>query len=145
MKSAWLPTVLLLAVFSIIAFGCTKDDDAPVVTPTPVVKGGKGGDASITVSPIHEGINVDSCWIYIKYDAVVVPFNNQYDDSALCIEVDGKPVATFSNLNSGEYYLYGRGWDFIRSEKVRGGLPYVITDTNARTMHILNLPVADYQ
>ncbi len=82
--------------------------------------------------------------VYIKDYAPVIPANNVYDDSMACVEIDGKPTAKFTNLTSGEYYLYGTGWDNIRSERVRGGMPYVITDTNKATKHTIILQVQQY-
>lgn len=124
------PVLLLLAAVS-----CRKDDNNPEPS-------GKGGKATLQATPQHHGKNIDSCTIYIKYNTMDAPSNGQYDDSAVCVQVGGKPVATFTQLKKGPYYLYGRGWDPSISQNVVGGTPYTIADTTATT-YALNVPVTE--
>lgn len=91
--------------------------------PEPVIVAGKGGNATLNVTPQHHGRNIDSCTIYIKYNTLDKPSNSTYDDSAKCMQVNGKPVATFSGLKKGNYYLFGYGWDPQISLNVKGGAP----------------------
>jgi|SRR5690606_34181696 len=88
--------------------------------------GGKGGDATIEATPQHHSLNIDSCTIYIKYNTKELP--STFDDSAKCVMKGGKPVATFTNLKKGDYYLYGKGWDPSIIENVKGGIPYTIKE-----------------
>ena len=124
----------LLAVISILvlALGCKPDDEDP----TPV--GGKGGNATLHVVPRHHGRQIDSCTIYIKYNAIDAPANGLYDDSAKCVQVGGLPVATFTSLRKGNYYLFGYGWDpnSTPPDHVRGGYAYPLTSETDQTLEL---------
>ena len=127
---------MLAAGISLLA-ACKRDDDTP---PAPPLEGGKGGNATLKVTPQHHAQNVDSCTIYIKYAAQDAPADGNYDESAKCVMENGKPVATISNLKKGSYYLYGEGWDINGPYAVRGGIPYVISEET--TLNI-NVPVTE--
>jgi len=96
---------------------------------------GKGGNAVLNVTPRHHGKQIDSCTIYVKYNAVDAPVNGIYDDSAKCIKVGGIPVATFPGLRKGNYYLYGYGWDPSLSppKAVKGGFAYPLVDETTQS------------
>lgn len=104
--------------------------------PTPVA--GKGGNATLNITPQHHGKNIDSCMIYIKYNTSDMP--SSYDDSVKCVPQSGKPVGTFTGLKAGNYYIYGKGWDPNISQKVIGGKPYTITTEQS---YDLNLAVTE--
>lgn len=108
--------VALCAMIAVVS--CNRSDDSGPVA-------GKTGAAVIYATPQHHGKNIDSCTIYIKYNASEA--SATYDDSAKCVQVNGKPVATFTNLSNGKYYLYGEGYDPSISQGVKGGIPYEIT------------------
>lgn len=97
---------------------------------------GKGGNAVLKITPRHHGKNIDSCKIYIKYNTQDLPADGKYDDSATCVPDGGTPVATFSNLKKGNYYLYGSGWDPDIAQGVVGGTPYVISDENLQSYNL---------
>ncbi|MBW7912235.1 MAG: hypothetical protein H3C54_00680 [Taibaiella sp.] len=155
MKSALLSRyLLLLATVILVGAGCKKikrtENSVTVTTKggeTPKSTGGKGGNASFEITPNHNGIDIDSCMVYIKYDASVVPINGQYDDSTWAVRNEKDktqpPVAKFSGLKPGNYYIYGKGWDIIRSVHVHGGLPFIIIQDNVNTNHIYNLPLME--
>lgn len=157
MKSAFQSRALLfLLAVVMIAASCSKlkkdNKDSSQTTSTtidgnPVVPdAGKGGDAAIRVIPNHDGLNIDSCKVYIKYNSAVIPADGQYDDSVWAmVNDDGTPIASFYNLKAGRYYLFARGWDIIRSEKVRGGLFFTIERDMATTSHVFTLPIQNYE
>src|SRR5690606_7382445 len=61
---------------------------------------GKGGAAELRITPEHHGNVIDSCMMYIKYNAQDKP--SSYDDSAWCVPVgSNSSVATFSGLKKG--------------------------------------------
>lgn len=105
-KYALLAGMLLLGA-------CSKDDD-------------KKTPFTLNVTPKHHGRAIDSCTIYIKYNAIDAPGNGIYDDSVRCAPVNGMPVATFRNLSRGNHFLYGYGWDPQLSppKAVKGGFAY---------------------
>ena len=153
MKSALLSrSTLILAVVLLTGVGCRKlkhSESGKTVTQiqgeTPAPQGGKGGNATLKITPNHDGLIIDSCMVYIKYDASVIPFDNQFDDSAKARIIDGKTYATFSGLKTGNYYIFGRGWDLVRSEKVSGGMPFIITEEHKGTTHSFDLAIMDYE
>lgn len=111
---------VLITIFVVISVGCKNKTDPPADI------GGKGGTAVLKITPQHHGKNIDSFAVYIKYnsqDAASV-----YDDSAEVIMENSKPVATFSQLKKGKYYILGRGWDSSISDDVKGGMPQTITE-----------------
>lgn len=124
MRLAWLSKALLIAVCTVSIISCEKkiDDSTPKKTTTVA---GKGGDNTLLITPVHDSVNVDSCMVYIKYNTDVTPVT--FDDSAKCKMVSGKPVATFKELKQGQYFIWGKGWDLIRSQTVTGSVPYTIT------------------
>lgn len=125
MRPAWLSKVLLIAVCSVAVISCEKNKTTtPTVNNTASV-GGKGGDNTLHIVPVHDSVYVDSFMVYIKYDATVTPVT--FDDSFKCKKVNGFPTATFSGLKQGNYYIWGKGWDLIRSQTVTGSVPYTIT------------------
>lgn len=157
MKSALLSRyLLLLAAVILVGAGCKKikrtENSVTVTTnggETPKSTGGKGGNASFEITPNHDGVDIDSCKVFIKYDASVIPVNNQFDDSVWAVR-DARdrtkpPVATFSELKPGNYYIYAKGWDIIRSVHVHGGLPFIIIEDHVNTTHIFNLPLMEDQ
>ena len=74
MKSALLSRyLLLLAAVILVGTGCkklkrTENSTTVTVTPNgnPKPTAGKGGNASFRITPNHDGIDVDSCKLYIK-------------------------------------------------------------------------------
>lgn len=106
-------------------------------TPTEEI-GGKGGNATFKITPQHHGKNIDSCMVHIKYNSQDAA--TTYDDSVRVKNENGKPVATFSGLKKGKYYILGRGWDPSIGDDVKGGIPQLISEE--RTYEI-TLPVTE--
>lgn len=122
--------LLLFATTLIVAAtGCKRKDDDK----TPEEPSGKGGKAVIKATPLHHAELIDSCTIYIKYNTLDLPADGKYDDSAKCVPEGTapniKPVASFTQLKKGRYYLFGRGWDPAISQAVEGGVGYTVQDT----------------
>lgn len=124
-----LKTLVLFASLFIAIGACKKKKDDE-----PKAIGGKGGSAVINATAKHHGKNIDSCTIYIKYNATNMP--SSYDDSVKCVMSNGKPVASFSGLKTGDYYLYGRGWDTSIHQTVVGGIQYTITSETAQDITV---------
>lgn len=132
MRSLWFSTVLFLLVSSLVVSSCKDDSEDNDKLPVPV-KAGKGGTTTLRVIPYHDGVNVDSGTVYIKYDTDVVPtLSSSYDDSALVGYYDNKNMVIFNSLQKGHYVLYSKSWDKVRSVTVSGSRTYEIT-TNYTT------------
>lgn len=50
-----------------------------------------------------------------------------YDDSAKIMLEGGTPVAIFSGLKGGNYYVYSKGWDRNINQEVIGGRAVTVT------------------
>lgn len=104
--------------------GCKKSNSA---NKNGALSGGKGGSASLTVTPEHHEQFVDSCIVYIKYATNDAPTDGVYDDSVACVKIDTTPVAIFTNLQAGSYYLLAEGYHAgYTPPYVKGGLPHAI-------------------
>jgi hypothetical protein len=103
--------VLALGLLAALTAGCNRGDD-------------EKGELKVTAK--HHENYIDSCMVYIKYGSVNPPLDGKYDDSAKCVMEGGIPVATFSNLSMGNYYLYAYGWDpkFTPPSHVKGAYAY---------------------
>lgn len=154
MKSVLLSrSLMLLAAIILIGAGCKKikrTENSVTVTEipsgNPELEAGKGGSASFLLTPMHDGLYIDSCMMYVKYNSLVIPFNGRFDDSAWAVkDKNGVPVGTFRNLKPGNYYVYGQGWDLIRSVKVRGGLPFRVPEERKATAHTLIIQIHEYE
>jgi hypothetical protein len=125
---------ILFVLLAVVSIGCKKGEDGPV--------GGKGGNATLRITPKHHGRAIDSCTLYIRYNEVNPPADGRYDDSAKCVPSGGIPVATFTGLKTGNYYLYANGWDpvIVPANYVKGGLSYTIS---TETTLNLDVPVSE--
>lgn len=122
--------IAFLTLSACISFtSCERDD---------IVVAGKGGNAILKVTPKHHSTNIDSCTVSLKYNAQDKP--SSYDEVVKCVMENGKPVATFTGLKKGNYYVYGKGWDKSIEQEVEGGIPYTITEE--KTLEI-NVPVTE--
>ncbi len=129
MKNGILKLALLSFASVLLFAACERKQPTPVGG-----KGGKGGNATLKVTPQHHGENIDSCTIYLKYNAQDKP--SAYDEEVKCVKENGKPVATFTNLNKGNYYVYGDGWDPDIEQEVEGGIPYTITEETTKEITV---------
>lgn len=135
MKSSWKISLFLALVLPLAWIGCQeKGEDLP--KPPPV--GGVGGEATLRVIPRFDGVDVDSCMIYIIYNSL--DNTEIFDDSLPVKRVEGsRPYAEFTRLNPGNYYLFGKGWDIQRSVPVWGGVAHTIEEAEAFRLLELDL------
>lgn len=125
-----LTTITLAAVAVMFTLSsCEREEDEMA---------GKGGSATLKVTPQHHGENIDSCTIFLKYNATDLP--SSYDEEVICVQEGRKPVATFSSLKKGQYYIYGDGWDPDINQAVVGGIPFQVEEE--RTYEI-TVPVTE--
>lgn len=122
-----LNTIASLMAASLLLASCVRKQ--PVVAPTPDPVGGKGGKSTLNIVPQHHTKDIDSCMVYIKYDATNLPKSMIFDDSMKVVQDVGGPTATFTGLKQGNYYIYGKGWDPDIAEDVVGGQTFRIIDT----------------
>jgi hypothetical protein len=127
MRTIHVITGLLLA--GAIATGCTRKTE--IITPEPYPVGGESRKpaAILRVTPRHHLKNVDTCWVYIKYNSKQAAA--KYDDSIEIIIQDGRPMAIFDSLKRGDYFLLAKGWQWSIEDSnkiVEGGAAFTIPD-----------------
>jgi hypothetical protein len=95
--------ILLSAVVALVMLqACTKHSGGSITG------GGKGGSETIRATAEHSGSLLDTGTVYIKYATLDAPEDGVYDDSAVMVVVNDTPVATFSGLTTGNYYLLAK-------------------------------------
>jgi len=125
--------ILGLFMASVVAAGCTRDNE--IITPPAAPIGGKGGMATLRITPRHHGKNIDSCIVRLAYDATNFP-SKAWDEVTTLSMVDGKPTATFDSLAPGNYFIYAEGWDPMTDltdgpDNVYGSGAFYVMDSNA--------------
>lgn len=133
MKRLFTASMLVTFMATFTLTSCSRKDDNKTVDAA-----GKGGNTTLKVTPQHHGQNIDSCTIYLKYNAKELP--SDFDEQTICIMENGKPVATFTGLKKGDYYIYGKGWDPSITQKVVGGIPYTVSEEKT---YDINIPVTE--
>jgi hypothetical protein len=106
------PFVLLLGLAAIFSSGCTPEP-------------GPGGNGEIKGSCAHHARLIPNTRVFIKYGTVNSPGTDLsvYDDST----VAGSDARfSFKDLEKGNYYLYGIGFDSSISLPVTAGVPVVL-------------------
>jgi hypothetical protein len=99
---------------------CSPDRGEPIT-------GGKGGNTTLNITPVAGNKILSNSMVYIEYAATNAPKDGIYDDSARSVMIDTLPVATFTNLKTGTYYLFITGYDTTRSPSYfEGGIMYRI-------------------
>lgn len=117
---------------------CVRKND--VVEPTPPPEGGKGGHATLAVTPQHHEKNIDDCRIYIKYAAVQMPNSlKDFDDSGDVAPKNGRPMIEFTDLRAGDYFFYAIGKDYSLDTShnvLQGVAHFKVVDTLERTYDV---------
>ncbi|MBS1771346.1 MAG: hypothetical protein JST82_00710 [Bacteroidetes bacterium] len=137
MRTKYIIPGLILATF--LAMGCYRKQDK--VTPAPYALAGKGGTAKLLINAKHHDYTLDSCTIYLRYDAVEMPtiYNWRFDDSMKVKPQSGGLYAIFDSLKQGNYYIWAKGWDpnyAAVADSVIGGTAFKVIDTVTRTYNI---------
>ena len=121
-----------LFIACVVAAGCTRDND--IVIPPDFPTGGKGGKATLRITPKHHGKNIDSCIIKLAYDAENFP-NKAWDEIKTVSMIDNRPIAAFDSLAPGHYFIYAEGYDPLTDltdgpADVYGSGSFTILDSN---------------
>lgn len=109
-------------ILCVIAASCKPDKD-----PTGA---GKGGNAAVALYPQHHEVakNIINAKLYVRYNTLDAPANGVYDDSVACSNQDSLVTGTFTGLKNGNYYFYATGYDTSVKQRVKGGMPYAISE-----------------
>lgn len=102
-------TIKVILVLAVMAFvSCKKE--------------GLGGKASVKGYVKHHSVLIPNATVYIKYGTKDSPGSDvsAYDSN---VSADANGYYEIKDLQKGDYYLYGVGYDPNISENVYGGLP----------------------
>jgi len=106
--------------------------------------GGSGGNTTIVAFPQHHGTpiasvfgHLDSAWV--KFNAQDQPADGIYD--MVIVGDSGEEHVHIHDLKPGKYYIYMTGYDTLRSEYVRGGIPYTLIQQTGEID--ANIPVTE--
>ncbi len=102
-------------------------------------KEGTGGNSSVSGNVKHHQELIPNAIVYIKYGATEFPGADVsvYDDK---VTSDMNAHFEFKDLQKGDYYLYGVGYDFTGSYTVLGGLGIELKSNKAS---IVDVPVVE--
>lgn len=102
-------------------------------------KEGTGGKSSVSGNVKHHQELIPNAIVYIKYGATEFPGGDVsiYDDK---VTSDTNAHFEFKELQKGDYYLYGVGYDFTGSYSVTGGVG-VTLKRNASS--VVDIPVTE--
>ena len=100
--------IFCLTIILLFSFGSCK-------------KEGTGGKSSVSGNVKHHQELIPNAIVYIKYGATEFPGADVsvYDDK---VTSDVNANFEFKDLQKGDYYLYGIGYDFTGSYSVVGGI-----------------------
>ncbi len=116
-------TIITIFLTAIIVGESCKPKSGNTIT-----GGGKGGTYTINVTGEHHGGLLDTCKMYIKYATLDAPANGVYDDSQNVAISGGVPVASFTSLTQGNYYVLAVGYHGAYSPpNVKGGKSFVVS------------------
>lgn len=103
-------------------------------------KEGPGGKAAIKGKVKHHSSLIPGAVIYIKYGATESPGTDitYYDAS---VNANANAEYEFQDLKSGDYYLFGVGFDSLGPYPVYGGIPVKIK-SKTETVEI-DVPVTE--
>jgi hypothetical protein len=107
-----LPGIATVALFALSAIGCTPEP-------------GPGGKGEIKGICAHHSRPIVGTRVFIKYGTINSPGTDPtaYDDSTVA-GADAR--FSFPELEKGNYYLYGIGFDSSISLPVTAGVPVVL-------------------
>jgi hypothetical protein len=111
MKYTLLSATLVCIFLTSCLTGCSKE--------------GLDGTSSVSGTVAHHGEVISNALVYIKFGATELPGTNASDfDASVMANTQG--VYLVENLQSGNYYFYGVGYDSTISQVVKGGIKVTI-------------------
>lgn len=132
--------ILFLSLLSVLFLGCSKKDETLCVA-------GEGGSCDLILFPQHHEEPIVSQLNYL--DSAFIKFNTREfpgDDKSkydLIVVGDlGSDKVIIENLKCGNYFIYMTGYDQSISERVKGGIPFTISEEFVGTKNIV-VPVTE--
>ena len=118
----------LITIAALLLTGIIIGEGCKPKSGNTITGGGKGGTYTINVTGEHHGGLLDTCKMYIKYATLDAPANGVYDDSSNALLSNGVPVASFSDLTVGNYYVLAVGYHGAYSPpNVKGAKSFIVS------------------
>ena len=113
--------VLMFVIAAFVLISCNK------------VEAGKGGNGLIDGVAVHHNLRIGEAQIYIKYGAEEFPGTDlsEYDDN---VTANANGEFAFPDLNEGNYFIYGAGFDPVLNDSVFGGIPVELREDESKTV-----------
>lgn len=110
--------------------------------------GGTGGQVELVLFPQHHGRSIFGQPEYL--DSAFIKFDSQEfpgDDPALYdLVIAGSPpsdsVQVF-NMKCGSYFIFMTGFDTLINQRVKGGVPVVVTESSGRVPELIPVTEGD--
>lgn len=123
--------MFLFGITAIVLVSCKKE--------------GPGGKNTIVAFPKHHSSPIPGTKVYIKYGTKNFPGEDvsKYDAFKIAEKEGNSPDVHvhFEDLQKGDYYLYGVGYDSAISQIVKGGIPVSINTKSGETT--VTLPITE--
>jgi hypothetical protein len=131
-----------LAIFAsgIFVFaGCKKEEEKCIA--------GTGGDVTLNLFPEHHGKAIPGIEGYpdsafIKFNTKEYPGGSPSSYDLVIVGSVGSDMISAKNLKCGDYFIYMTGYDTSIAERVRGGIPYTISE-NASGVISVKVPITE--
>jgi hypothetical protein len=132
--------ILFLMLLSVLSLGCSKKDETLCVA-------GEGGSCDLILFPQHHDDPILSQENYL--DSVFIKFNTKEfpgDDKSkydlIIVGNVGDDNILVKGLKCGNYFIYMTGYDQSISERVKGGIPYYISEDFSGVKNVV-VPVTE--
>lgn len=107
---------------------------------------GTGGNTTLVIKPQHHGVPIynDSAYrdtAYLKFNTQSSPGSLSAFDLAVPGIHIGEDHIEVTGLKPGKYYIVATGFDTAISQRVLGGIPYILTQASGEV--IINVPVVE--
>ena len=118
--------LILLSLVSVLFFSCSKKDDQLCV-------GGSGGNVDLKLFPKHHDdpiLNQENYLdsVFIKFNTKEFPGDDKSKYDLIIVGNVGDDNVLVKGLKCGNYFIYMTGYDQSISERVKGGIPYYISE-----------------
>jgi hypothetical protein len=122
------------------------DPDAEEQGDKSCVLAGRPGNNDLVVSPQHHGAPIKSTsdykdTAYVKYNSLEFPGDDPSLYDFIVTGKSGDSSIVITSLKQGNYYIFMAGFDHSINQRVKGGIPYTLTQESGTLS--LTVPVTE--
>lgn len=126
--------MLVLCTILIVSSSCKKEPEKVTCI------GGSGGSVTIVAYPKHHGKAVRPYTASVKFNTKESPGTANYDMTKTADTTEDHIELT--GLKCGDYYIYVTGYDTSIKEKVKGGIPYTLSESASGEVAV-DIPITE--